>query len=452
MPPRRRLTRALAAGAVLAAVITAGGLLGPPAEAAAPRYGFGQMVNYPLVFPAAEPHVLGGRTHFWDQRYNGIHHAQDIMAPKMTEVYAVADGTVTWVGSTCCTLTITHDDGWESHYIHLNNDTPGTDDGQGWGIAPGIERWSRVERGQLIGWVGDSGNAEGTSPHLHFELWASDGVAVDSFVSLQEAEAAQGFTCAGEKATRVDTNGDHRITGTPFSDVIVGTAQADEISGGAGNDVICGASGDDFLKGGPGDDRLVGGEGNDRLAGAGGADTLAGGAGDDDLSGGAGDDLLAGHAGEDRLRGGTGDDHLLGGPDRDRLVASAGNDTLNGGRGRDTVSFVPAAAGVAADLAAGFASGGVTATLVGFEIAHGSAHPDSLTGDDRRNTLLGRAGDDLLYGAGGNDRLVGGEGNDSLHGGPGDDWLDGGSGETDSADGGAGTDTCWAEALEDCEA
>ncbi|MBN2114824.1 MAG: hypothetical protein JW785_11945, partial [Acidimicrobiia bacterium] len=242
-----------------------------------------------------------------------------------------------------------------------------------------------MERGQLIGWVGDSGNAEGTSPHLHFELWAPDGVAVDSFVSLQEAEAAQGLTCAGEKATRVDTNGDHRITGTPFSDVIVGTEEADDLYGGAGDDVICGGGGDDILGGGPGDDRLVGGEGNDRLAGGSGADTLLGGPGDDDLSGGAGDDLLAGHAGADRLRGGTGDDHLLGGPDGDRLVASPGTDILNGGRGRDTVSFVPAEAGVTADLAAGVASGAVTATLIGLEIAHGSTHPDSLTGDDRRN-------------------------------------------------------------------
>jgi murein DD-endopeptidase MepM/ murein hydrolase activator NlpD len=87
----------------------------------------------------------------------------------MTEVYAAADGTISWVGSSCCSLGIDHDDGWETYYIHLNNDTPGTDDGQGWGVADGILPGTHVQAGQLIGWVGDSGNAEYVSPHLHFE-------------------------------------------------------------------------------------------------------------------------------------------------------------------------------------------------------------------------------------------------------------------------------------------
>lgn len=47
----------------------------------------------------------------------------------------------------------------------LNNDTQhddGTysDDGEGWGIAEGLEKGTHVEAGQVIGWVGDSGNAE----------------------------------------------------------------------------------------------------------------------------------------------------------------------------------------------------------------------------------------------------------------------------------------------------
>ncbi len=77
-----------------------------------------------------------------------------------------------------------HDDGWETQYLHMTNDTPGTDNGKGWGIAPGIVPGARVEAGRLLGWVGDSGNAEKTPPHLHFELIDPDGVHANSFESL----------------------------------------------------------------------------------------------------------------------------------------------------------------------------------------------------------------------------------------------------------------------------
>jgi len=78
-------------------------------------------------------------------------------------VVAVADGTVTWMhdelGGRCCALELEHAGGWRTAYIHLNNDTPGTDDGQGWGFAPGMAPGVNVTKGQLIGYLGDSGNA-----------------------------------------------------------------------------------------------------------------------------------------------------------------------------------------------------------------------------------------------------------------------------------------------------
>jgi peptidoglycan hydrolase-like protein with peptidoglycan-binding domain len=147
----------------------------------------GEDVNYPLVFPVQGSNTFGD--HFWASRGSGIHHAVDIMAPKMTPVVAVADGTIRWIGRSCCTMRIQHDDGWASGYIHLNNDTPGTDDGQGWGIAPGLTKGSRVSAGQLIGWVGDSGNAENTGSHLHFELIDPHGVYVDPYLALRAAES-----------------------------------------------------------------------------------------------------------------------------------------------------------------------------------------------------------------------------------------------------------------------
>lgn len=154
----------------------------------------GEDVQYDLVFPVDGDHHFSDT--FWAGRSHGFHTGQDIMADKMTAVVAAADGVVRLVNwtaqshmnpSRCCTLVIRHDDGWESWYIHLDNDTTGTDDGKGWGIKRAITPGVRVVAGQHIAWVGDSGNAEHTASHLHFELRNPDGVVVNAFSSLVAA-------------------------------------------------------------------------------------------------------------------------------------------------------------------------------------------------------------------------------------------------------------------------
>ncbi|MGH8874679.1 MAG: M23 family metallopeptidase [Acidimicrobiia bacterium] len=139
--------------------------------------------------------VLGGAviaSEFGAQRAGHKHAGVDIIAPKMAPVVAVADGTVSWVrseaGGRCCLMGIRHTDGWGSWYIHLNNDTAGTDDGTAVGIVPWLAVGSEVRAGAVIGWVGDSGNAEDTTPHLHFELRTPDGVPVDPMASLLAAQ------------------------------------------------------------------------------------------------------------------------------------------------------------------------------------------------------------------------------------------------------------------------
>jgi len=210
--------RTLRLAATIAATLLISGIAVVPASAdhQAPFDGsdhyFGEMVDYPLVFPVT------GDSHwyedwFWAARTNGTHHSQDIMAPKMTPVVAAASGTVTWINwsqdpgdlnpERCCTIVISHDDGWESWYIHLNNDTPGTDDGQAWGIAPGIELGMHVDAGTLLGWVGDSGNAEDTPPHLHFELYDPEGVIVNPYDSLLVAEGQD--HCTVSNFSDIDT-------------------------------------------------------------------------------------------------------------------------------------------------------------------------------------------------------------------------------------------------------
>lgn len=146
-----------------------------------------------LRFPQLDP---GSSWHysFGDDRDGGErrHRGADIFGEKHTPVVAVAEGTVVRYGTGGRAghyVVVQHEDGWESIYIHLNNDNFGTDDGAiplTDALAPGIVPGAEVEAGQVLGWVGDSGNAEGTSAHTHFELWAGDHLA-DPHACLDQA-------------------------------------------------------------------------------------------------------------------------------------------------------------------------------------------------------------------------------------------------------------------------
>lgn len=122
------------------------------------------------------------------------HKGTDIMSPKGLEVLAVADGTVAGLENgprSGYYVRLVHDGGWESWYMHLANDTPGTDDGRGGpetAFAPSLEIGDRVRAGDVIGYVGDSGNAEWAGSHTHFELHI-DGGAVNPYPFLVDVAA-----------------------------------------------------------------------------------------------------------------------------------------------------------------------------------------------------------------------------------------------------------------------
>ncbi len=153
---------------------------------------------YDMAWPLAGVGAIGSE--FGADRDGGArkHEGNDIAAPKLTPVVAVADGVVTNVVQDqgtphCCYAIIGHADGWSSYYIHLNNDVFGTDDGLGVGVRTDLVTGAPVRRGEVIGWVGDSGNAEDTIDHLHFELHDPQGLAVDPRPSLLAAQSAMTF-------------------------------------------------------------------------------------------------------------------------------------------------------------------------------------------------------------------------------------------------------------------
>lgn len=148
--------------------------------------------GFELTFPQ-EAEVTGFSNSWGAARSGGRRHrGTDLMAPKMTEVYVAADGVVTRVTSSGRAgryVMVTHADGWETYYMHLNNDHPDTNDGRApWflTVAPGIYVGAEVVAGQLLGWVGDSGNAEGGSAHTHFELHRH-GRALNPYPYLRDA-------------------------------------------------------------------------------------------------------------------------------------------------------------------------------------------------------------------------------------------------------------------------
>lgn len=102
----------------------------------------------------------------------------DIFAPRWTEVVAATAGTLTSISTgqrSGRSLWLAGRDGRSYFYAHL----------QAW--AEGIYDGRRVAAGEVIGYVGNSGNASGSAPHLHFEI-RDGGRVINPYVSLARAQ------------------------------------------------------------------------------------------------------------------------------------------------------------------------------------------------------------------------------------------------------------------------
>jgi hypothetical protein len=145
----------------------------------------------PLLFP-----VVGTVTYhddFGEPRGSLPHQGNDLMGTKRAPVVAVEGGTVeywTTSASAGCMLYLYGDSGAMYEYIHLNNDLTAANDNKGkcvQGVAYTVANKARVEAGQQIAYLGDSGDANGIHPHLHFEVHPNGKKAVSPFPYLKKA-------------------------------------------------------------------------------------------------------------------------------------------------------------------------------------------------------------------------------------------------------------------------
>jgi hypothetical protein len=187
-------------------MLAAAVLIGAFALPASPARADGDPVDGPLYRRIRFP--VSGTVSYWDDFgacRDGCarhHEGNDLMGAKLMPLVAAADGTISLMRLDSETVRsgnmvkIEDVDGWTYSYMHINNDTPGTDDGGNppqWRFAPGLAVGTKVKNGQLIGYMGDSGNAEGTAPHLHFEIRKPDGTPISPYSSLRLAQGLSAY-------------------------------------------------------------------------------------------------------------------------------------------------------------------------------------------------------------------------------------------------------------------
>jgi peptidoglycan LD-endopeptidase LytH len=130
-----------------------------------------------------------------------LHEGQDIFAPKGTAIYSATPGYVYNIGENHLggqTVSVIGAGGRVYYYAHLNS------------YAPGLEVGERVTKQTVLGFVGTTGNAQGTPPHLHFGVYTAAG-AINPLPLLSDRTTSTASKKKGAGAKRKKLIANHRV-------------------------------------------------------------------------------------------------------------------------------------------------------------------------------------------------------------------------------------------------
>ena len=194
------------------------------------------------------------------------HKGNDLIGSRLQPIVAMVDGRIHHLidhPTAGYGIAVEDDAGWQYHVYHLNNDDPGTDnggDGGAWRFAPGVTPGAQVRAGEVLGWMGDSGNSEYSVPHAHVEIHRPDGSAINPYWSLVRAERAA--ACVDNERLRAAPTPavDKAIPASAFSLWVSVTAPQSLRTWGAGGAMDLRISPDGYVTSG-GDVAIGGGHG-----------------------------------------------------------------------------------------------------------------------------------------------------------------------------------------------